>query len=156
MQHHALLVNGQDKGQTLDMYLSDGRYVPIDQAELRTSTGSGPGGQHRNRAQTRVELRLPLALLRLTPEELSRVRHRLRARIVDDALVVRAGERRSQADNRRAAEERMLEVLDRALQVDPRRVSTAPTKGSRERRLESKHQQAKRKALRRAPTDDGV
>jgi copper chaperone CopZ len=74
--------------------------------------------------------------------------------IVDDALVVRAGERRSQADNRRAAEERMLRVLDDALQVDPRRVSTAPTQGSRERRLQGKQRQAERKQLRRAPGDD--
>ena len=109
------------------MRLADGRYVPIEQAELRTSTGSGPGGQHRNRVQTRVELRLPLSAIKLTPEELQRVRHRLRARIVDDMIVVRAGERRSQADNRRAAEERMLRVLEDALRVDPRRVSTAPT-----------------------------
>ncbi len=136
------------------MRLSDGRYVPIERAELRTSTGSGPGGQHRNRSQTRVELRLPLADLNLTAAELARVRHRLRGRIVDDALVVRAGERRSQADNRRAAEERMLRVLDDALQVDPRRVSTAPTKGSRERRLQGKHRQTERKQQRRAPDDE--
>ena len=133
------------------MRLADGRYVPIEQAELRTSTGSGPGGQHRNRVQTRVELRLPLSAIKLTPEELQRVRHRLRARIVDDMIVVRAGERRSQADNRRAAEERMLRVLEDALRVDPRRVST---KGSRERRLQSKQRQAERKQLRRAPGDD--
>ncbi len=136
------------------MRLADGRYVPIEQAELRTSTGSGLGGQHRNRVQTRVELRLPLSAIKLTPEELQRVRHRLRARIVDDMVVVRAGERRSQADNRRAAEERMLRVLKDALRVDPRRVSTVPTKGSRERRLQSKQRQAARKQLRRAPGDD--
>jgi hypothetical protein len=56
--------------------------------------------------------------------------------------------------NRRAAEERMLRVLEDALRVDPRRVSTAPTKGSRERRLQSKQRQAERKQLRRAPGDD--
>ena len=54
----------------------------------------------------------------------------------------------------RAAEERMLRVLDDALQVDPRRVSTAPTKGSRERRLQGKHRQTERKQQRRAPDDE--
>ena len=76
------------------------------------------------------------------------------ARIVDDMLAVRTGERRSQAANRRAAEERMLRVLEAALRADPRRVSTAPIKGSRERLLQGKRRQAERKQLRRAPGDD--
>ena len=61
------------------MRLADGRYVLIEQVELRTSIGSGPGGQHRNRVQTRAEFRLLLSAINLTPEELQCIWHRLRA-----------------------------------------------------------------------------
>ncbi len=121
---------------------------------MHATTGSGPGGQHRNRSHTRVELRLPLALMGLSPDELERVRTALRHRIVDDALVVRAGEQRSQHQNRIAAEERMVRLVDGALRRDPRRVATRPTQGSRERRLEEKQRQARRKEERRVPLDD--
>ena len=121
---------------------------------MHATTGSGPGGQHRNRSHTRVELRLPLALMGLTPAELERVRTALRHRIVDDALVVRAGEQRSQHQNRVVAEERMVKLIDGALRRDPRRVATRPTKGSQERRLQEKQRQAVRKRERRVPFDD--
>lgn len=136
------------------MRLADGRHLPVERAAMHATTGSGPGGQHRNRSHTRVELRLPLALMGLSPDELERVRIVLRHRIVDDALVVRAGEQRSQHQNRIAAEERMVRLVDGALRRDPRRVATRPTQGSRERRLEEKQRQARRKEERRVPLDD--
>jgi ribosome-associated protein len=121
---------------------------------MHATTGSGPGGQHRNRAHTRVELRLPLALMGLTPAELERVRRVLRERIVDDALVVRAGEQRSQYQNRVTAEKRMVALIDGALRRDPYRVSTRPTRASTERRLQEKQRQARRKAERRGGFDE--
>ena len=136
------------------MRLADGRHLPVERATMHATTGSGPGGQHRNRSHTRVELRLPLALMGLSPDELERVRIALRHRIVDDALVVRAGEQRSQHQNRIAAEERMVRLVDGALRRDPRRVATRPTQGSRERRHEEKQRQARRKQERRVPLDD--
>lgn len=136
------------------MRLADGRYLPVERATMHATTGSGPGGQHRNRSHTRVELRLPLAMTGLTPAELDRVRAILRHRIVDDALVVRAGEQRSQHQNRIAAEERMVKLVDGALRRDPKRISTRPTKGSQERRLQEKQRQAKRKQERRFFPDD--
>lgn len=121
---------------------------------MHATTGSGPGGQHRNRSHTRVELRLPLAIMGLTATELERVRTLLHQRIVDDALVVRAGEQRSQHQNRIVAEERMVKLIDGALRRDPHRVSTRPTKGSQERRLQEKQRQAVRKRERRVSFDD--
>lgn len=136
------------------MRLADGRHLPVERATMHATTGSGPGGQHRNRSHTRVELRLPLALMGLTPTELERVRTVLRHRIVDDALVVRSGEQRSQHQNRIAAEERMVHLVDGALKRDPRRISTRPTRGSQERRLQEKQRQAERKRERRVAFDD--
>lgn len=136
------------------MRLADGRYLPVERATMHATTGSGPGGQHRNRSHTRVELRLPLALMGLAPAELERVRSVLRHRIVDDVLVVRAGERRSQHQNRIAAEERMVQLVDGALRRDPHRVATRPTRASQARRLEEKQRRARRKEERRVPFDD--
>ena len=136
------------------MRLADGRYLPVERATMHATTGSGPGGQHRNRSQTRVELRLPLAIMGLTPAELDRIRALLHQRIVDDELVVRAGEQRSQYQNRVAAEERMVKLVDGALRREPHRVTTRPTRGSQERRLDEKHRQAKRKQDRRTAFDD--
>jgi ribosome-associated protein len=136
------------------MRLADGRYLPVERATMHATTGSGPGGQHRNRSHTRVELRLPLAVMGLTPAELDRIRNLLHQRIIDDALVVRAGEQRSQHQNRVAAEERMVKLIDGALRRDPHRISTRPTKGSQERRLQEKQRQAKRKQERRVGFDD--
>lgn len=136
------------------MRLADGRHLPVERATMHATTGSGPGGQHRNRSHTRVELRLPLSIMGLTATELERVRTLLHQRIVDDALVVRAGEQRSQHQNRVVAEERMVKLIDGALRRDPHRVSTRPTKGSQERRLQEKQRQAVRKRERRVPFDD--
>ena len=136
------------------MRLADGRYLPVERATMHATTGSGPGGQHRNRSQTRVELRLPLAIMGLTPAELDRIRALLHQRIVDDELVVRAGEQRSQYPNRVAAEERMVKLVDGALRREPHRVPTRPTRGSQERRLDEKHRQATRKQDRRTAFDD--
>jgi ribosome-associated protein len=90
----------------------------------------------------------------LTPAELDRIRNLLHQRIVDDELVVRAGEQRSQHQNRVVAEERMVKLVDGALRRDPKRISTRPTKGSQERRLQEKQRQARRKQERRVSLDD--
>ncbi|MGI9117048.1 MAG: peptide chain release factor-like protein [Gaiellales bacterium] len=135
------------------MHLADGRNLPVEHATMHATTGSGPGGQHRNRAHTRVELRLPLAAMGLAEEELERVRLVLAHRIVDDALVVRAGTRRSQHQNRSDAEERMVQLVDGALRRSPDRVPTRTPRASREQRLQDKHRQAQRKAERRVPAD---
>lgn len=121
--------------------------IPLDQIEVRATTSGGPGGQHANRSQTRIEVRLDLAN---TPSLGPRQRARLIERL---GPVVRtgAGDERSQAQNRRLALERLATKLAAALQVDPPRRPTRPTGGSVARRLEAKRQQAQRKTQRRRP-----
>ena len=86
---------------------------------------SGPGGQHRNTSATGVRLTHP-------PTELS----------------VTATERRSQAQNRGTALERLRAGLEALTHVPKVRRPTAPTKGSQRRRLESKKRAGEKKALR--------
>lgn len=123
--------------------------IPLDEIEVRATTSGGPGGQHANRSQTRIEVRLDLAAASLGPRQRARLMERF-------GPVVRAGagDERSQAQNRRLALERLAAKLADALRVEPPRRPTRPTAGSVTRRLESKRRQAQRKTQRRHPTDD--
>src|SRR3954468_6635115 len=111
-----------------ELVLRDGRVIPRRLLALSAVTSSGPGGQHVNRSNTAVELTLPVDELPLEPEELALVRDRLAARISRAGeLRVEASEPRSQLRNRRAAEARLVELLDDALRVEPGRTPTRPS-----------------------------
>jgi ribosome-associated protein len=123
--------------------------IPLDEIELRVSRSSGPGGQHANTAETRVEAVFDVeASATLTDAQKRRVLERA-------GPVVRAvaQDERSQLRNRELALERLAERLRAALFVRRRRVPTRPSDASRERRLEDKRRRSATKRLRRDPTD---
>lgn len=114
------------------------------------TTSGGPGGQHANKASTRVELRFDVASSSvLSATQKRRVRDRLgpEIRIVAD-------DERSQARNRDIARSRLAETLREALVPPRRRVPTKPSRGSQRRRLQSKKETAERKQQRRRPRLD--
>ena len=121
-----------------------------DEIELRVSRSSGPGGQHANKTETRVEALFDVAAsASLTDAQKRRVEGRL-------GPVVRAWLRSScaVARNRALAVERLVAKLAEALRVERRRVPTSPTTASRERRLEAKRRRARLKRGRAATDDD--
>jgi ribosome-associated protein len=121
--------------------------VPPAEIELRTSRSSGPGGQHAQKTETRVEAVFDVeGSSALTPTQKRRV-------VAKAGPVLRAvaQDERSQARNRALAVERLVATLRDALRVPRRRVATAPTAASRERRLEQKMRRAATKRLRRPP-----
>jgi ribosome-associated protein len=123
--------------------------IPLDEVELRVSRSSGPGGQHANTAETRVEAVFDVAASTALTDAQKR-------RVVQHAgSVVRAvaQDERSQLRNRELALERLAERLREALRVRRRRIPTRPTEGSKERRLEVKKQRATVKRLRRDTSD---
>jgi ribosome-associated protein len=129
------------------------RGLVIPEAELRWrfDAAGGPGGQHANTANTRAELRFDIAG---SPTLGPRQRARLLAKVGPEIRVVAAG-RRSQARNRAEARERLAARLADALAVEATRVPTRSTKAAKERRLEAKRRQSRRKASRsRVTTDD--
>jgi ribosome-associated protein len=121
----------------------------IDADELEWSTGpsGGPGGQHANRAHTRVEVRFDVAG---SPSLDDHHRARLLARL-GPLVRVSVDDERSQARNRALALERLLARLAAGLHVDPPRRATRPSAGARERRLRAKRRQSQRKQDRRPP-----
>jgi len=134
-------------GPDEDLVVRPGRVVPAHELEERFSPSGGPGGQHANRAHTRVELRLDLTTTTAFPEH-------ERARLVDKfgpVVSVVVDDERSQVRNRGIARERLAGRLRAALVPPRRRVATRPTKGSQTRRLDAKKQRGQTKAQRRRP-----
>ena len=124
--------------------------IPRSELRIRVSRSSGPGGQHANTAETRVEAVFDVdASVALTDRQKQRVRAS-----AGPVLRAVAQDERSQARNRELAVERLVGKLREALKVERRRVATRPTKASVERRLESKRRRAAAKRRRGAPPDE--
>ncbi len=123
--------------------------LPLAEIELRTSRSSGPGGQHAQKTETRVEAVFEVEKSAVLSDAQKR---RVLGRI---GPVVRAiaQDERSQSRNRELALERLAAALAAALRVERRRRATRPTASSRERRLEAKRRRSRTKRLRRPPHD---
>lgn len=122
--------------------------LPVEEIQLRFSRSSGPGGQHAQRSETRVEAILDVeASSALTEAQKRRVVGR-----AGPTLRAVAQDERSQWQNRELALERLVETLREALKVPRKRRPTAPTAASRERRLEQKRRRSEVKRLRRPPS----
>jgi ribosome-associated protein len=121
--------------------------IPVSEIELRFSRSSGPGGQHAQKTETRVEATFDVeASTALTSAQKNRV-----VRRAGPILRAVAQDERSQARNRELAVERLVAALREALKVERRRRATKPTSASRERRLEEKRRRGQVKQLRRSP-----
>src|SRR5438132_833540 len=123
--------------------------LPFAEVEFRYSRSSGPGGQHAQKTETRVEAVFDVeASGALTETQKRRVIGR-----AGPVLRAIAQDERSQFRNRELALERLVEQLRRALRVERRRVATQPTAASRERRLEQKRRRSEAKRLRKPPPE---
>jgi ribosome-associated protein len=124
--------------------------VPVSEIEIRVSRSSGPGGQHAQKASTRVEAVFDVE----GSDALTEVQRRRVIARTGPVLRAVAQDERSQLRNRELAVERLVEKLRAALAVPRRRKPTKPTAAARERRLESKRRRAVTKRLRRPPPED--
>jgi len=125
--------------------------VPLSEIELRYDVSGGPGGQHANRARTRVEATFDVAG---SPSLTDLQRERLRSR-VGDVVRVASGDERSQTRNRAVALERLRQRLADGLYQERPRRATKPSKGAKERRLTTKRRRSDVKRARGRPRGDG-
>jgi len=135
--------------------IAPGVAVPRSELEYRASRSSGPGGQHVNTTSSRIELLWNLEDSRvLSDEQRVRLRTRLASRLDSTgAIRVVASTRRSQQQNKQAAEERLAALVRHALHVPKRRRPTKRPKAANERRLSQKKRRAEVKRERRADAD---
>jgi ribosome-associated protein len=123
--------------------------IPVDELEWRFTGSGGPGGQHANTSNTRVELRFDIAgSPSLGPRQRARLLDRL-----GPAVRVVASDERSQTRNRALAIERFRERLADALHVEAPRHATRPTRAAKQRRLDEKRHRSDVKRARQSPRD---
>jgi len=122
--------------------------LPLQEIELRTSRSSGPGGQHAQKSETRVEAVFDVE----SSQALTEAQKRRVVAKAGPVLRAVAQDERSQLRNRELAVDRLVASLRAALRVERKRVATKPTAASRERRLDEKKRRSETKRLRKPPT----
>jgi len=150
---------GTDRGLAMaaeDLEISHGLVIPANELRETASRSSGPGGQHVNKASTRVSLRWSVIRSEaLGSARQARLIARLGARLTRSGdLVVHADGARSRARNRESARERLAELVADALRVPRARRPSRPTRGARENRMQTKKRRADVKRDRRGVRDD--
>ncbi|MGZ4410652.1 MAG: peptide chain release factor-like protein [Gaiellaceae bacterium] len=135
--------SGDDSRQILERALATARA----EMSFRSSRSSGPGGQHAQRNETRIEAVLDIDSSSLDAPAKERLRERF-----GSAVRAVAQDERSQLRNRELAQERLLEKLRWVLTPERERRPTRPSRQARLRRLLDKRRRGSKKQLRRPPS----
>lgn len=134
----------------MDLEVSPTLTIPASELHWRFSRSSGPGGQHVNTTDTRVELSWNIAGSAVLSDQ---QRTMLLTRLGQRLLTVTASEHRSQLRNREIALGKLAGLITEGLAPDsPRRRPTKPTRGSDRRRLATKQQRSATKKQRQRPS----
>jgi ribosome-associated protein len=140
----------------MDLQVTRALTIPAAELRWRFSRSSGPGGQHVNTSDSRVQLTWDVVgSLVLSEAQRERILERLGRRLVAGTITVTVSEQRSQLRNRVAAIDALREIVADGLAPDAaQRRATRPTRGSQRRRLAAKTQRSATKQQRKRPTGD--
>jgi ribosome-associated protein len=119
--------------------------------EFFTSRSAGPGGQHVNRTNSKVELRFNITTsVLLNQEEKLLLYKNLRSKIKQDGLIqIVSQQYRSQIKNKEKCIDKFYALLDIGLKIPKKRIKTNPTVSSKIKRLEEKKKHSEIKAFRK-------
>ena len=129
--------------------------IPRSELHFQFARGGGPGGQNVNKVETRVELLFDVAHSpSLSDGDRDKLLSHLRSHITDNGILqIISGESRSQWQNREKAIDRFIELLQKALKPQKKRVKTKVSHGVKQKRLELKKRRGDIKRLRRVRED---
>jgi ribosome-associated protein len=138
------------------LQVNDTLSIPRSELDVRVSRASGAGGQHVNKTSSRVEIFWSIPGSRaLSEEQRSRLMEKLASKLTTEGSIrVVASDMRSQSRNRDLAEERLADLVRRALIIPKKRRATKPTRAAKEARLESKKRHSTKKRDRRTTSLD--
>lgn len=130
--------------------------IPMDELAFRFSRSSGPGGQHVQRSDTRVELLFDVANSQSLSEAQRAILSARLGNQIDGEGVLRvvSSSTRSQLENRLETIRRFQALLASALRQRKRRVATKPSAAAREARLTEKSVRSRHKETRRRVTGE--
>ena len=138
------------------LQVNDALSIPRGELDVRVSRSSGAGGQHVNKTSSRVEIFWNVRASRaLSEDQRARLLDRLASRLTTEGSIrIVASDMRSQSRNRDLAEEKLVDIVRRALVIRKKRRPTRPTRASREARLEGKKRQSHKKRERQKKSFD--
>ena len=127
----------------------------MKEVKFRTSRSSGPGGQHVNKTESRVELLWSLQTSEcLNNLQKYRVNRSLHSRITDEGLLILGSEKhRSQHQNKQEVTDRFLRLIIASIKAPKKRKPTSPTRSSVEKRIKNKKMRGEIKRSRNAPPE---
>jgi len=140
----------------MDLEVVPGVTIPASELGWRFSRSSGPGGQHVNTSDSRVQLTWSIAeSTAVSDDQRAVLLTRLGRRLVAGAITVTVSQQRSQLRNRETALETLAGIVREALAPPAAlRRATRPTRGSTRRRLVAKKQRSATKQQRQRPTGE--
>ena len=137
------------------IWITEDLAIEDREVDERFVRASGPGGQNVNKVSTAVELRFDVRASSLPAAVKDRLLALAASRVTGDGvLLIDSREHRTQARNRAAARERLVELIAKAAKPPRRRKATKPRRAAREKRLEAKKLRGQVKVLRRRDHSD--
>ncbi len=140
-----------------DIMLSARRVIPAAAFTVRTARAQGPGGQHVNRTESKVQMLFD-------PRKVAWIDEGTRLRLIalsgrnvdgDGRILIVSQEHREQRQNLDEVKAKLVALLERAMTRPKRRVATKPSRAAKARRVEAKKMRARTKATRgRVSGDD--